>query len=425
MAVLEGTKRPSGTQPDPAVIRTIIRVGRELGATKGEIIGALAGGLVESGLRDLDYGDRDSLGVFQQRESIYGRLSLEEQVRAFFAGARGTGGEWKKGLLQTRGQGPMGQRIQSVQVSAFPDRYRERMDDARALGQQYNAGGKVSPQFITLVQLGRMLERAGYSVGENSAFDGETPTSGHSDNSHHYRDDALDINANGPRERRRLNRLGRALRNAGLDELFFPKHDPVGGHQTHLHAADVDDKIRLTRRLAKLLDLPLSGIGSFPVPGVDGGAGYVPDLQVPEYPTTPLPLGPDDIARMAAERAAATSNLRETRIARNEGAADIKAAFRTFVKNLDREVQRDREEVMEESAARNLAFQPAFVAPRLRDLREDRSAAVAQAASDRTEGLQDLADAVAKARRARDDVIASNRRERARLGSQLDRLIGQ
>jgi len=49
--------------------KTIIRVGRSLGVPNYGLVVALAAAAQESGLRNLNYGDRDSLGLFQQRPS--------------------------------------------------------------------------------------------------------------------------------------------------------------------------------------------------------------------------------------------------------------------------------------------------------------------------------------------------------------------
>jgi len=54
---------------DPNVARTIIDAGRQRGLSQREIVAALSTGLVESGLQNISHGDRDSLGVFQQRPS--------------------------------------------------------------------------------------------------------------------------------------------------------------------------------------------------------------------------------------------------------------------------------------------------------------------------------------------------------------------
>jgi hypothetical protein len=49
--------------------QTIINVGRQRGASERDIQIALMTAMQESGLRNLNHGDRDSLGLFQQRPS--------------------------------------------------------------------------------------------------------------------------------------------------------------------------------------------------------------------------------------------------------------------------------------------------------------------------------------------------------------------
>src|SRR5688500_9978706 len=59
-----------GYSPDQlANAATIIAVGKQLDIpAQGQVI-AIATAMQESGLRNLDYGDRDSVGLFQQRPS--------------------------------------------------------------------------------------------------------------------------------------------------------------------------------------------------------------------------------------------------------------------------------------------------------------------------------------------------------------------
>jgi hypothetical protein len=92
---------------------------------------------VESGVSNLNYGDRDSLGVFQQRPSSgWGSKAQirnpEMAAKAFFGVAKHTS---NRGLTDIHGwqSRPMGQMGQAVQRSAFPDRYATHEDDARAL----------------------------------------------------------------------------------------------------------------------------------------------------------------------------------------------------------------------------------------------------------------------------------------------------
>ena len=108
--------------------RTIIAVGKSLRIPPRGWVIAIATALQESGLRNLHYGDRDSLGLMQQRPSMgWGSSSQVENpayaARAFFGGPKSptTNG----GLLSVRGweRMPVWQAAQTVQRSAFPMAY--------------------------------------------------------------------------------------------------------------------------------------------------------------------------------------------------------------------------------------------------------------------------------------------------------------
>lgn len=114
--------------------RVIYEVGRQVGASYRDIQTALMAAIVESGLRNLDYGDRDSIGMFQQRDawgSREARLDPRSSARMFFLG----GNAGQRGLLDfgdRDGMG-MGEAAQAVQVSAFPDRYAEQTEAASGI----------------------------------------------------------------------------------------------------------------------------------------------------------------------------------------------------------------------------------------------------------------------------------------------------
>ncbi|MBF4561121.1 LysM peptidoglycan-binding domain-containing protein [Microbacterium sp. VKM Ac-2870] len=110
--------------------RVIIGVGRSLGVPDRGIAIALATAMVESWIRNLDWGDRDSLGLFQQRPST--GWGTPDQVRdpaqaahAFFTGVSDANGPRTHGLLDIPGWESMdfGAAAQAVQVSAYPQRY--------------------------------------------------------------------------------------------------------------------------------------------------------------------------------------------------------------------------------------------------------------------------------------------------------------
>ena len=107
---------------------TIIRVGKSLNIPPRGWVIAIATALQESGLRNLNYGDRDSLGLMQQRPSMgWGSPSQVQDpayaARAFFGGPRSPTSN--SGLLSVPGwqQLPVWQAAQTVQRSAFPLAY--------------------------------------------------------------------------------------------------------------------------------------------------------------------------------------------------------------------------------------------------------------------------------------------------------------
>jgi murein DD-endopeptidase MepM/ murein hydrolase activator NlpD len=116
-----------GTALDAAQIKnavTIANTASQLGASARDIKIALITAMTESGLRNLDYGDRDSVGLFQQRDawgSFADRTNPVAATKMFFQG----GAAGQRGLFDfpDRGDMSMGEAAQAVQVSAFPGRY--------------------------------------------------------------------------------------------------------------------------------------------------------------------------------------------------------------------------------------------------------------------------------------------------------------
>jgi len=111
-----------------ASARVIVAVGQQRGVPARGLLIALMTAMQESGLRNLDYGDRDSLGLFQQRPSM--GWGTPEQVRepayaaaAFFGGPSSPTDN--AGLLDVVGWDamPLTDAAQAVQRSAFPDAY--------------------------------------------------------------------------------------------------------------------------------------------------------------------------------------------------------------------------------------------------------------------------------------------------------------
>lgn len=106
--------------------RTIIQVGRQLGVPEYGIVIALATAMQESSLRNLSWGDRDSVGLFQQRPASGWGTSADLQIpshasRLFYVGRPG----YTRGLLGVPGWQSMTltQAAQAVQISAYPNHY--------------------------------------------------------------------------------------------------------------------------------------------------------------------------------------------------------------------------------------------------------------------------------------------------------------
>ena len=132
---------PTWSPEQLANARVIAQVGRQLGASSRDIMIGLMTAMQESGLRNLNHGDRDSVGLFQQRTpwgTLQQRMDPMESARMFFQGGHGAG---QGGLLSisSRNSMSLSQAAQKVQRSAYPDAYgkheNEAQDILRSLGE--------------------------------------------------------------------------------------------------------------------------------------------------------------------------------------------------------------------------------------------------------------------------------------------------
>ncbi|MGY2082707.1 hypothetical protein [Blastococcus sp. SYSU DS0539] len=100
---------------------TIAEVGRARGLPDRAVVIALATAMQESTLRNLDYGDRDSLGLFQQRPSQGWGTPEQVQDPVYAAG------QFYDGLVTIPGweAGRLTDMAQAVQRSAFPELYQQ------------------------------------------------------------------------------------------------------------------------------------------------------------------------------------------------------------------------------------------------------------------------------------------------------------
>jgi hypothetical protein len=122
-----------GGPPDPVAARAICSVARRLGASDKVLLAAYEAAIVESGVHSLPYGDLDSIGMFQQRDS-WGTFA--QRMDPVWASEQFI----SRAIRQSEPWMSAGQLAQDVQVSAFPDRYDLRRGQALSLIATYCSG---------------------------------------------------------------------------------------------------------------------------------------------------------------------------------------------------------------------------------------------------------------------------------------------
>lgn len=140
-ALLDGTQwylAPDQSETAALIAATSLRRGLPARATTI----ALATGLQESGLRNLDHGDRDSVGIFQQRPS-QGWGTVEQIMDPVYST-----NTFYDALVKVPGYDQMAitDAAQTVQRSAFPDAYAQHEGRSRAWASAMNG---YSPAAVT------------------------------------------------------------------------------------------------------------------------------------------------------------------------------------------------------------------------------------------------------------------------------------
>lgn len=133
---------------------TIVHVAKALGfGQRGAQIGLMTA-MQESTLNNLTGGDRDSVGLFQQRApwgSFADRHNPSKAAAMFYQGGQGGQPGLRSKAWQTMG---LGQAAQAVQVSAYPSAYDKWAGQAAGLvAKSYDTGGRL-PTGYTLVHNG-------------------------------------------------------------------------------------------------------------------------------------------------------------------------------------------------------------------------------------------------------------------------------
>lgn len=129
-----GSYSLTAEQADNAAI--IAGVGRSYGYDAHGITVAIATAIQESSLRNIDYGDRDSVGLFQQRPS-QGWGTVEQIADPRYAASK-----FYEALAKVDGWAdmPLTQAAQAVQRSGFPDAYAPHEPQSAAWASAFTGG---------------------------------------------------------------------------------------------------------------------------------------------------------------------------------------------------------------------------------------------------------------------------------------------
>ena len=147
-----------------------LSVRRELAPRAGSI--AMATVYQESGIRNLDYGDRDSVGLFQQRPS-QGWGSEKQLMDPYYATTKFYNALVRVKGWQTR---DITKVAQAVQRSAYPDAYADHEPDARVLSSVLT--GQTERAFTCLVDGTADGDAAGLARSLEKTFTIDATTAG-------------------------------------------------------------------------------------------------------------------------------------------------------------------------------------------------------------------------------------------------------
>ena len=140
---LTGGKASGVTAGQSNNAKAIVAAARAAGLDNAAAKTAIATALVESDLINVNYGDRDSVGLFQQRPSqgwgtVAQIMDPAYSAKKFYEGLKQVPGYQDK--LASGDNKTMGALAQAVQRSAFPDRYAQRMDQAAQIVADVTGG---------------------------------------------------------------------------------------------------------------------------------------------------------------------------------------------------------------------------------------------------------------------------------------------
>lgn len=129
---------------DQSVVTTAYTTAKKLGASEKVMLALFEAAIVESGFRNLNYGDRDSVGFLQQRPSQGwpDPMNVATATTSFVT----------KAMVVENRYGTAGQLAQAIQRSAFPLKYDAVRGQAAALlaETESKSGSTVDTQTVGL-----------------------------------------------------------------------------------------------------------------------------------------------------------------------------------------------------------------------------------------------------------------------------------
>lgn len=128
---------------DLSVATQAYATAKALGADGKVMLALFEAGIVESGMRNLSYGDRDSVGFLQQRPSQGWPNPMDVTTATTSFVTRAKAHEKLQPNISA------GELAQSVQVSAFPARYDQAETQAASLLTQVSGGAALPANYST------------------------------------------------------------------------------------------------------------------------------------------------------------------------------------------------------------------------------------------------------------------------------------
>jgi hypothetical protein len=130
---------------------------------------ALATALQESELRNINYGDRDSVGLFQQRPS-QGWGTVEQIMNPHYST-----GKFYDALIKVAGwqTGDINDVAQAVQRSGVPDGYRKHVERAKILASALS--GETAAAFTCISKVASPSDSAGFAALLKATYGGTAP----------------------------------------------------------------------------------------------------------------------------------------------------------------------------------------------------------------------------------------------------------